>query len=114
MSRGDDARLLDIVLAGRKVAGFISGVPRDKFTDDQMRVSATIREISVVGEAAMNVSAIFREAHAGIPWKVLRGMRDVLVHAYHRTDFDVVIKTAYYALPRIVAALEPLLPKEID
>jgi uncharacterized protein with HEPN domain len=108
MLNPDHAFLADILIAARKVKRFVSGVGREEFEADDMRESAVIRELTVIGEAAKNVSPEFRAAHPGIPWRKMAGMRDVLVHAYRRVDLGEVWGIATESVPPLIEVLEPL------
>jgi len=48
--------------------------------------------------------------HPEIPWKLMRGMRNVLAHQYFTTDADVLWRTATEDLPPLVGQLEGLFP----
>jgi uncharacterized protein with HEPN domain len=50
--------------------------------------------------------------HPAIPWLLIAGMRDHLIHAYDTVDLDEVWKTATRDVPELLAAIEPLLPKK--
>ena len=41
----------------------------------------------------------------GIPWKAIRGFRNIAAHQYGIIDFDDVYKTVTEDLPRLKAAL---------
>ena len=43
-----------------------------------------------------------------VPWRGIVGMRNVLIHAYHRVDTDQVWSAVYNELPAILPALERL------
>lgn len=108
MLNPDHAFLADILIAARKVKRFVSGVCRTEFEDDDMRESAVVRQLTIMGEAAKNVSPGFRAAHPEIPWRKMAGMRDVLVHAYRRVDLAEVWVIATESVPSLIEALEPL------
>lgn len=55
------------------------------------------------------VSREYQDAHAEIPWAGIIGMRHKVVHDYMAVDEDVVWKTSVEEIPRLVAALEPLI-----
>ena len=50
-----------------------------------------MKNVEVVGEAAYMLTKAFKKSHPEIPWKVVRGMRYVLVHDYA----NVVSATLY-------------------
>jgi uncharacterized protein with HEPN domain len=108
--RNDEATLLDIYEAGRRIAAFIEGMQADDFRRDQKTQAAVQHQIMVIGEAAKHLSAEFREAHAGVPWNMIARMRDRLIHGYSTVDINVVWDTALEGIPQLLRALEPLVP----
>ena len=64
----------------------------------------------MLGEAVKRVSDEFRNKHDGIPWRLIAGMRDKLIHGYDEVDLDEVWNTARLDLPRRIAYLEVLAP----
>lgn len=79
MSR-DDVPLWDIANAGRLVAEFVQGLDRSAFNLDWKTRSAVLYQLTVIGEAVKRVSMEFREQHPEIPWALMAGMRDKLIH----------------------------------
>jgi len=65
----DDAYLLDMLLATRKVQQFTQGVTWNQFRGDELLQNAVMRLIQIVGEAARKVSPEFKQAHPEIPWQ---------------------------------------------
>ena len=53
---------------------------------------------------------IFRARHPEIPWALVAGMRDRLIHGYDVVDLDEVWKTADADVPAVLTLLEALLP----
>lgn len=48
-------------------------------------------------------------ANPDVPWSSIKRMRDRLEHHYEATDYDAVWATISFDLPRVRAAVEPLL-----
>lgn len=109
MPRDDDA-VADIVIAGRHIQRYISGVDGQKFADDEILQDAVIRRLLVIGEATTRISEEYRAAHAEIPWRQIAGMRNVLIHQYDRVDHEEVWRVASEELDLLLAQLESLLP----
>ena len=110
--RRDEASLLDIAKAGRLVVAFTRGVTKTSFLDDLKTQSAVLHQLLVIGEAVKRLSREFRARHAAIPWPLIAGMRDHLIHAYDAVDLDEVWKTATRDVPELLDKIEPLLPRE--
>jgi len=57
------------------------------------------RMLTIIGEAAKNVSSQTRKEHPGIPWKATAGMRDKIMHHYFGVDYEAVFETIRTDLP---------------
>ena len=51
------------------------------------------RMLSIIGEAAKNVSPQLRKDAPDIPWKATAGMRDKIIHHYFGVDYEAVYET---------------------
>ena len=107
----DEATLLDIAKASFAAMGFVEGFSRDEFLDDAKTKAAVLYELIVVGEAVKRLSAAFRDQHPEIPWGLIAGMRDHLIHGYDALDWDEVWKTATADVPALLKTIESMLPK---
>jgi uncharacterized protein with HEPN domain len=96
----------------RKAVGKTRGLPREAYDADENLRLALIHLIQVTGEAARQVSREFTDAHSAIPWTDIVGMRHKVVHDYLGVDEDIVWQVVTEDLPKLVAALEPLVPPE--
>lgn len=108
--RRDDALLLDMLIAARKIQRFVSGLTAEAFAADELVQSAVIRELQVIGEAARLITAETRTAASQIDWRAITGMRNRLVHQYFSIRLDVVWETVHQSIPALIAQLEPLVP----
>jgi len=80
----DEACLLDMLLAARKIQQFSEGVTFEGFLADELTQHGIMRLIQILGEAARKISPEFRQAHPEIPWQGIIGMRNRMVHEYFR------------------------------
>jgi uncharacterized protein with HEPN domain len=108
----DDAWLLDMLQACRKALHHAEGLTGERFVLSGLHQDAIIRQLTILGEAAKQVSPKFRAAHPEIPWRKIAGFRDVAVHGYFRVDPERVWRTVQGDLPRLVVLLERLVPPE--
>jgi uncharacterized protein with HEPN domain len=108
--RRDDALLLDMLLACRKLLRFTSGLNADSFRVNDLVQSAVLREFQVLGDAARQVSDVTRGAYPEVPWHMIAGMRNRLVHAYFDIRLDTVWNTIQQDIPQLAAALEAIAP----
>ena len=66
---------------------------------------AILRNLQVLCESAQRLSPETKQAHSGIPWSALSGMRNVLVHDYFEIDFEVIWMIVARDLPPLEAAM---------
>ena len=104
----DDIVLKDIINAGKLIVEFVEALEKDTFIDDWKTRSAVLYQLTVVGEAVKRLSTEFRAANGQIPWALMAGMRDHLVHGYDLVDWDEVWETAINDIPELLEKLEQL------
>lgn len=84
-------------------------VTRDQFFASPQLQDAVVRRIEILGEAAKNLPAEFRTQHPQVPWRLITGMRDLLIHAYFRVDLDQLWQTVERDLPPLESQLKTIL-----
>lgn len=105
----DDGRLFDMLDACHRIARYSEGRTFDEFVNDQMLQDAIARRLSILGEAAKQVSDEAKEALPGIAWREIAGLRDVLVHAYFRVNEQRIWSMVQDDVPRLAKHLEQAL-----
>jgi len=108
----DDAFLLDMLLAARRVLKYAQGLDFQRFENDEVLQDAIVRRIQIIGEAARKISQEFKEAHPEIPWFEVIGMRHRLIHEYFRIISEKVWEVIVKDIPSLIALLELLVPPE--
>jgi uncharacterized protein with HEPN domain len=94
--------LQHILVAIDRATGYVSGLDIAAFRKDERTQDAVIRSIEIIGEAAKQVRSAdldFAKRHAHIPWELLYGMRNRIVHDYFEIDLTVVWQTVQLDLP---------------
>jgi uncharacterized protein with HEPN domain len=85
---------------------------REQFRIDQRTVYAVIHALEILGEAAKRIPDPLRIRYPAVPWRLMAGMRDRLIHGYFAIDLDVLWKTIIEDLPATRPALADALASE--
>ena len=84
----------------------------EAFEKDVLLQDGIVRNIGVIGEAALKIARIDPELVATsstIPWREMQTMRHKLVHDYFDVDLTVVWETVQHDLPKLAVQLRPIL-----
>lgn len=85
--------LEDILDAAEKAQRFVEGMTYETFVNDDKSVFAVIRALEIIGEATKQLPEELRDEYPGVPWSLMAGMRDKLVHDYVNVDRQIVWTT---------------------
>ena len=111
----DEERLRHMLDAAKEAVSFVEDKKRTNLDKDRQLALALVKEIEIIGEAAINVTEAIQKNLVQIPWSDIIGMRHRLVHAYFDINLNVLWKTVQEALPPLIEALDTILaanPKE--
>lgn len=99
----------DFVEFGEEIADVVVAEGRDRFFSSRALQLAAEALLQKLGEAANRLPEQFRQDHDVIPWRAIRGMRNVLSHEYHAVDYGIVWETAAHDLPAVVDQVRRIL-----
>lgn len=86
----------------------IAGISFEEFASDQRRLRSAAFCLVVLGEAAASLPEEIQSQASDVPWPLLRGMRNRIVHEYFHVDAEIVWDTAAVDLPSIEEPLRRL------
>jgi uncharacterized protein with HEPN domain len=104
--------LADIVEAAEAVRRFVEDVEREGFFTDEMRQSAVLQKLIIIGEAAARLPADFREQHPEVEWADIVGFRNIAVHEYFAVSWSIVWFTATQDVPNLQRKVARILAEE--
>ena len=86
----DRERLKHILDAIDRVTNYVKDKTFDDLQRDDMMYYAVVKNIEMMGEAANMLTPQFQQTHTETPWKMVKGMRNYIVHEYFQIDSVVV------------------------
>ena len=100
MKPEDPAYLHHMLDAITHIENFSRGITSASDLKDHPLERAGIeRMLTIIGEAAKNISPQLRKEFPDIPWKATAGMRDKIMHHYFGVDYEAVFETIRVDLP---------------
>ena len=100
----------DIQDASQNISQFIAGMTWAQFAQDQKTIYAVVRAFEIIGEAAKKIPPSVRKRHAKVPWKLMAGCENKLIHEYFGVNYQVLWKTAQEDIPPV----QPLIAKVLE
>lgn len=95
----DRERLEHILAAINRVVRYTTGKTYEDLLADDMMYYAVVKNIEMMGEAANMLTSEFQTTHPETPWKMVKGMRNYIVHEYFQIDNTVVWDVVTKELP---------------
>lgn len=109
MSRSDLIYLQDILESVDIILTYTKEKTEFEFINDLMLQDAVIRRFEIIGEAASKISESIRKEYPEIQWKLMKEMRNKLIHEYFGISPLTIYSTTRVDLPTLKEQLEKLL-----
>jgi uncharacterized protein with HEPN domain len=111
-SREWQLRVEDILEAIARIERYTSHLTFETFVASELVIDAVVRNFIVIGEAARHIPPEIEARHPQLPWSRMRGMRNVVVHAYFGVDASILWETIQHDLPPLAPALRAMAQQE--
>jgi uncharacterized protein with HEPN domain len=98
----------DMIGFAEKVIVYTRGLDQNGFVAGGLTYDATLRNLELIGEAAMHIPAGIRDAHVAIPWRQIIAIRNRLIHGYLGIDNDTLWSIVCDDIPALLAKLRKL------
>jgi uncharacterized protein with HEPN domain len=112
--RPEKLYLSDIVLASEAIHRFCDGVAEEDFYHDELRQSAVLQKLIIIGEAAARLPDSFLLLHSDIEWLDIIGFRNIAVHEYFSVNWPIVWTTAIQDVPDLQMKIQKILEMEFQ
>jgi uncharacterized protein with HEPN domain len=93
----------------REAIALVVGRKRADLDSDRLLNLALVRLMEVVGEAAARMPPLEQARYPRVPWRQIVNLRNRLIHAYDRVDFDLLWQILKDDMPPLVVELDAIL-----
>lgn len=91
----------DIRQSIKYIQEFSKDISIEDFQKDIRTQYAIIRCFEVIGEASKKIPDDYKSKYPSVPWKVMAGMRDRLIHGYDVVDVTILWRTIRIDIPEL-------------
>ena len=84
----------------------------EQFVMDEKTVDAVILNVSQIGELVKNISRESKEKYSSVEWRVLKDVRNRIVHDYEGIKYYLIWDICKNDLPQLKSNLKEILKKE--
>jgi uncharacterized protein with HEPN domain len=110
--RNEKLYLVDIVEAAEAIERFVASLEWDDFLRDDLRQSAVLQKLTVIGEAAARLPQSFRDQHPEIEWRDIIAFRNILVHSYFSVKLPIIWEAVTQDVPDLREKVVHILTQE--
>ena len=87
----------------------IEGLNYRDFEQDSQALRVVLYSLAVIGEAVASTIVDLEATESDMPWRKIRGIRNVVIHEYFQVDLEIVWQTTQSDLRILKSALEKIL-----
>jgi uncharacterized protein with HEPN domain len=86
--------LRDILDSASMIGNYLKGVSQTAFMENPEKQDAVLRRFEIIGEASSRLAPETQALFPDLPFRQMRGMRNIIAHDYGDVDLDQVWRTA--------------------
>ena len=107
-------RIKDILEAIHTIQKYTQHMELKNFVEDRRTVDAVVRNLIIIGEAAVHIPDDICLNHPEVPWYEMRGMRNFVVHEYYQANDAIIWDTVQVDLPLLPTLLNKVFEDPSD
>ncbi len=97
---------VDKILTDLKfVIDHTQGKTQQQIEGDDLLVDSIMFRVIQIAENSMKLDEEFQKKNSHIPWRAIRGMRNMIVHNYGAVDLAIVYDTVANSIPELYKML---------
>ncbi len=102
MKRDNRLYVLQIIENAELIHEHMQEVTWEAFQKDKMLQAAMERWLIIIGEASKRLSTRFVEANDDVPWHMIKGLRNIVVHEYDSMDLTMIYDVLSIHVPDLL------------
>ena len=84
------------------------GKSKEEMAADDLLVDSILFRVIQIAENSIKLDETFQKKNSHIPWRAIRGMRNMIVHNYGAVDLEIVYDTVANSIPKLYKMLTSL------
>lgn len=97
--RSDQVYVQDILESVEIIESYLNEKTEFEFITNMMMQDAVIRRFEIIGEAASKISEDLKRAYPSVQWRLMKEMRNKLIHEYFGVSASTIYSTVKFDLP---------------
>ncbi|MBQ7120399.1 MAG: DUF86 domain-containing protein [Oscillospiraceae bacterium] len=97
-----------ILRYAQKVLAYTKNTDYDEFTSNSILIEACVFNLSQIGELANKIDKSFEKSNSHIPWRMLYGLRNKIVHDYEGVNLTLIWEIVKSDLQDLIEQLNNL------
>lgn len=85
-----------------------SELTQNELESNEVLVDSVMFRLIQISENSDKLTDNFKEGHADVPWRAMKGMRNRIVHEYGNVDLAVVYDTIKNDIPKLLCRLKSI------
>lgn len=109
MERDTSLFVQDIKDSIELIERYLSGVSKERFSEDIQLQDSVTRRLEIIGEATKNIPPQLKTIYPEVQWNQIKGMRDILSHVYFNLNVEKIWYVLVNELPKLKLQISHIL-----
>ena len=102
----------DMIEFSEKILSYTEGMDQSTFVANMLTYDATLHNLVLIGEAAIHIPKVIRDAHPEVPLRKIIGARNRIIHGYLGIDDELVWDIIQKDIPVLLSTLRRIVEPE--
>lgn len=90
------------------VMEYTSGISQEQIENNPLLIDSIMFRIIQIAENNDRLSSDFKNNYSNVPWRSIKGMRNLIVHDYGTVDLSIVYDTVVKSIPEYYKILSAI------